>query len=125
MSSFDIHYEKYEMFKKDAETTDVSNPLKIEAFFYSSFHIIEAVNAARAVHINKHQQTRRVLEENKQVFKDNTEPVWRAFQEIENQIRPGQVYGGSVNGEKLKRARKLFLKIEEICIGLIKRNDTD
>ena len=125
MSSFDIHFEKYEMFKKDAEITGVSDPLKIEAYFYSSFHVIEAVNAKHAVHINKHQHTRRVLEENEQVFGDHTESVWRAFQEIENQIRPGQVYGGSTNGKKLKRARNLFHQIEEICIGLIKQNDID
>jgi len=99
--------------------------MKIEAYFYASFHVIESVNAKHAVHINKHQNTRRILEENKKIFGHDNELIWRAFQEIENQIRPGQVYGGSINGDKLKRARKLFQKIENICIGVLNQNDTD
>ena len=56
-----------------------------------------------------------MLEKNHQIFKENTERVWRAFHEIENQIRPGQIYGGAINGKKLSRTIELFQVIETIC----------
>ena len=49
------------------------------------------------------------------IFKEDTETVWRAFQTIENQIRPGQEYGGKINGEELRRAKSLFEEIRKIC----------
>lgn len=55
------------------------------------------------------------MEENKTIFGKETENVWRAFQEIENQIRPGQTYGGSINGEALERTKELFEEIRRIC----------
>lgn len=45
MTVFDKHYSKFLMFKKDAENEDISTPLRIEAYFYASFHLIEAVSA--------------------------------------------------------------------------------
>jgi hypothetical protein len=55
------------------------------------------------------------LEKNHWIFKDDTEKVWRAFQEIDNQIRPGQIYDAAINGKKLKRTIELFQSIETIC----------
>jgi hypothetical protein len=115
MSNFDTHKEKYRMFKKDAMNEQNSTPIRIEAYFYSAFHLIEATAIQSGVHIEKHQQVRTVLEKNSQIFKENTEAVWRAFHEIENQIRPGQIYGGAINGNKLKRTIELFKAIEGIC----------
>jgi len=115
MSSFDIHIKKYRMFLKDAENKKNSRPTRIEAYFECVFHLIEAIVAKNRIHINKHQLLRNILEENEIIFGNETENVWRAFQEIENQIRPGQIYGGSINGKALKRAKKLFDEIRVIC----------
>ncbi len=115
MSSFEIHVKKYSMFLKDAENRENSEPTRIEAYFDSVFHLIEAVAAKKRIHINKHQILRKILEESENIFGEETEKIWRAFQEIENQIRPGQTYGGSINGEALERTRELFNKIRSIC----------
>jgi len=115
MSDFNTHIEKYRMFKKDADNEQNSIPIRIEAYFYAGFHLIEAQVAKKGFHIEKHQQVRTILEKNSQIFETQTESLWRAFHEIENQIRPGQIYGGAVNGNKLKRTIELFKKIETIC----------
>lgn len=124
MSSLETHLEKYLMFRNDAEIQAVSAPLRIEAYFYAAFHLIEAAAATQAVHINKHQKTRKILEENPAVFSGETETVWRAFQEIENQIRPGQVYGGAVNGGKLVKAQELFGRIETAGLRITSKYDS-
>jgi len=46
--------------------------------------------------------------------------VWRAFQRIENQIRPGQLYEGKINGEAVEDTEKNFREIEEICLKLLR-----
>jgi len=115
MADISIHKEKYKMFKADAESESNSIPLRIEAYFYSAFHLIEAIAANAGIHVEKHQKVRTILEKNLHIFKDSTEKLWKAFQEIENQIRPGQIYGGAVNGKKLKRTKELFETIEALC----------
>jgi uncharacterized protein (UPF0332 family) len=115
MSSSETHLEKYRMFKADADNETNSVPIRIEAYFYSAFHLIEAITAKTGIHVEKHQKVRTMLENNKEIFGENTEKLWRAFHEIENQIRPGQVYGGAINGKKLHRTRELFEIIEKMC----------
>jgi hypothetical protein len=115
MSSFEIHIKKYHMFLKDAINEQNSEPTRIEAFFEATFHLIEAVTAKYRIHINKHKLVRNVLELNKEIFGEDTEKVWRAFQEIENQIRPGQAYGGAINGEALERTKELTGVVKNIC----------
>jgi len=119
MTSFEKHMEKYELFKKDAENSTVSHMSRIEAYFMASFHLIEAVMAKNEKHINKHTMLRSILTK-EDVFGEKTETVWRNFQTIENQIRPGQEYGGKINGEELKRAKELFEEIKTICEGVLK-----
>lgn len=120
MSSFEVHKRKYEMFLKDARNEQNSEPTRIEAFFEAMFHLIETVAAKRRVHINKHKLVRIILEQDKNIFGEATEKVWRAFQEIENQIRPGQAYGGAINGEALKRTMELASTIQKICQECLK-----
>lgn len=115
MSNFEMHFEKYQMFKADANNESTSIPIRIEAYFYAAFHLIEAISAKSGIHIEKHQKVRIILESNSQIFKNDTEAIWRAFHEIENQIRPGQVYDGAINGKKLNRTIILFQIIENIC----------
>ena len=115
MSSPETHFEKYIMFKADAENEINSVPIRIEAYFYSAFHLIEAITAKTGIHIEKHQKVRTTLENNKGLFGNNSESLWRAFHEIENQIRPGQIYGGAINGKKLNRTKELYKLIETMC----------
>ena len=89
MASVEIHQTKYEIFKHDAENPDVSSPLRIEAYFYASFHRIESVVAAFGIHINRHQHVRRVLEAQPDIFGTETRTIWSAFQELETRIRRG------------------------------------
>jgi len=37
MSGFEIHMEKYEMFRLDAENEEISIPIRIEAYFLCCF----------------------------------------------------------------------------------------
>lgn len=120
MASFDTHKRKYEMFNHDAENEANSIPTRIEAYFNACFHLIEAKAAKVGVHIHKHQSVRAILDKNSQIFEDDTEKVWRSFQQIENQIRPGQIYGSLVDGKKLQRTKELFKLIEKICGDLSK-----
>lgn len=115
MSNLETHLEKYRMFKTDACNASNSFPIRIEAYFYAAFHLIEAMVAKVGSHIEKHQKVRTMLEKNPNIFGKNTEQIWRAFHEIENQIRPGQIYGGAINGKKLGRTIGLFQVIETIC----------
>lgn len=115
MSDFDTHIKKFEMFKKDAENKTVSHPSRIEAYFCATYQLIEACIAKKNFHINKHQLLRSFLTEQHSTFGDDTEIIWRTFQIIENQIRPGQEYGGKINGKELKRAKENFEIIEKIC----------
>ena len=114
MATYEKHIEKYELFKKDAENETVSHPTRITSYFEAAFHVLEAVAAKHELHINKHQKVRSVLEQ-KKIFEGDTEIVWRNFQLLENQIRPGQAYGGKINGEELARAKEVFDIIEKIC----------
>ncbi len=115
MSDFEKHTEKFSLFKRDAENKTVSHPTRINAYFESAFHLIESVAAKHERHINKHQRVRSFLEQNRDLFGEGTEPVWRTFQLLENQIRPGQAYGGKINGEELSRAKEAFEGIKSIC----------
>lgn len=113
------HLEKYQLFKSDAENQSVSPPTRVDAYFSAAFHLIEACTAERNLHIEKHQRVRTTLETHKEVFSNDTEKVWRAFQRIENQIRPGQLYGGKIDGEAVEQAKKNFQEVEKACLKLL------
>lgn len=115
MADFEKHIEKYKLFKGDAENKTVSHPTRITSYFESAFHLIEAIIAKHEEHINKHQKVRSFLEQKKDIFGEETEIVWRKFQLLENQIIPGQAYGGKINGDELKRAKEAFEVIRKIC----------
>ena len=105
------------MFRLDAENEEVSIPIRIEAYFYAAFHFIEAMAGRKGFHVEKHQRVRSFLEKNNEILKNETEKVWRSFHEIENQIRPGQIYGGQINGHKLRRNTQLVQDLDGKYIG--------
>lgn len=115
MASQDVYLQKYGMFKRDSENEQNSIPTRIETIFEACFHLIEACMAKEGLHINKHSNVRSMINEHESVFGENSELVWRAFQELENQIRPGQAYGGRIDGPQLQRAQDVMKRIESVC----------
>jgi len=115
MPQQDMHLAKYQGFKKVAENEDDFIPARIGAYFEAAYHLIEAVAAGRGIHIDSHNRVRAALETNQDLFRENTAKVWNSFQEIEKRIRPGQIYGGKINGKNLAKAQAIFNTIEEIC----------
>lgn len=115
MAQEDIHRTKCRGFKAAAENEDNFIPVRIGSYFEAAFHLIESVAARYGVHIDVHTRVRSALETNNDLFRDMTDAVWREFQELEKRIRPGQIYGGKINGENLRRAKEIFTKIENIC----------
>ncbi len=115
MPQHDIHMTKYQGFKKVAENEDDFIPARIGAYFEAAYHLIEAVAAGRGIHIDSHNRVRAALETNHDLFREKTNIVWNSFQEIEKRIRPGQIYGGKINGKNLEKTRVIFTTIEEIC----------
>jgi len=68
MTDFNIHMDKYLMFKADAESESNSIPTRVDAYFNACFHLIEANAAKKGLHIEKHQRVRSMLEKNHQIF---------------------------------------------------------
>lgn len=115
MSTYQTHKKLYLKFKEDALKEDLYAGTRVEAYFLSTFHLIEACAAKKRVHINKHQKVREVLEKEEQIFGEKTEKIWKFFQKIENQLRPKFAYSTGWTEEDLKEVQLKYGKIEEIC----------
>jgi hypothetical protein len=89
MASAELHQTKYETFRNDAENEDVSIPLRIEAYFYASFHRIESVVAISGIHINRHQHVRRVLETHPDILWSRYEKHLERFSGVRDTHSPG------------------------------------
>ncbi len=119
MSQQHEHLRHYETFRADACREDNSQEIRVEAFFLSAYHLIEACAAKYGIHINKHQRVREELDANWGIFGENTVKVWTAFQDLENRVRPGFVYGSSHSKAGFRQAMQLFESIESICKGVL------
>lgn len=118
--NFEVHYEKYQKFKESAGQ-DRYIPSRIEDYFKSAFHLIEAAVVKNlGLHIQKHQKVRTILKQNMEIFWDKTDEVINEFHEIENTIRVATGYGKRENGEDLEKTQELFNKIENICLSKLK-----
>ena len=120
MGSFKNHNLMYNSLKKDAENPSLSIPSRVELYFLSIFHLIEACVSKSNIHINKHQKVRQFLEGTPQIFGNNTEKVWRLFQEIETRLRPKFSYGFSWNKKDFEDLKENYYAIEKICLEVIK-----
>lgn len=119
---FKIHYEKYQKFKESAQQ-DRYIPSRIEDYFKSAFHLIEAIVYKKTgVHIQKHQKVRTILKQNQDIFEEKTEELINEFYEIENKIRIATAYGKRENGELLGKTKESFNKIETICLNKLNEN---
>ena len=119
MGTQNNHMNLYKIFKKDAENINNSKQSRVEMYFLSIYHLIEACVAKQNIHINKHQRLRKILEENTNIFEEKTETVWRTFQTIETRLRPKFSYGFSWIDEDFIELRNLYEKIENIWIEVI------
>ena len=115
-----VHLANYERFKADALREEISDGLRVEAFFLAALHLVDACAAQASVHIGKHQHVRRELEANLRLFGAETEAVWRAFQDLETRVRPRFVYGSGGTPGDFQEARDLFARIEAICQGVLR-----
>ena len=115
MGTLKTHKDLYLKFKKDALKNGLYQGTRVEAYFLSAFHLIEACAARERIHINKHQEVRSMLEKEDQIFEKETEKAWRAFQKIENQLRPKFAYSLSWEKKDLKEIQSQYEKIEKIC----------
>jgi predicted nucleic acid-binding protein len=116
VGSKDNHFNLYKKFKNDAENINNFEGTRVDAYFLSAYHSIEACTAQERVHINKHQLVRSVLIKNNFIFKDDTEEIWENFQKIENQLRPKFAYGFSWTNTDMKNVEVCYKKIEIICL---------
>lgn len=119
MTSTSRHLAIYHDFRKGADLEQNPPLLRVEAIFLAVFHLIDACAALNNVHINKHQMVRRTLEVNPIIFKDKTQIVWLAFQDIESRLRPKFVYGGSWKDEDFEMVFEKASKIEQMCMEVL------
>ena len=122
MGSKENHFKLYKKFKNDAENTNNFEGTRVEAYFLSSYHLIESCAAQERVHINKHQHLRSMLTKNEFIFKDNTDEIWRNFQKIENQLRPKFAYGFSWTKTDMENVKTCYKTIEKICLEKLGEN---
>ena len=113
MSSFENHLKLHEKFRQDAENAGNYEGTRVEAYFLSAYHLIEACAAKERVHINKHHKVRETLENNSHIFREHTETVWRNFQLIENQKRPKFAYSMAWTSEDMGDVEEAYQKIVE------------
>ncbi|MCI0559940.1 MAG: hypothetical protein MN733_15725 [Nitrososphaera sp.] len=112
-----VHRTKYQAFKRDAERTENSIPIRIKAYFLAAFHIIELVMAEEGLHIGQPQQVQAMLGSNA-VVKGKTKQIWKDFQQLDK-IRLEEVYGPGINGKNLKKVQRLFETIEKTCLEIL------
>ncbi len=120
MSTFNTHKELYLKFKQDAARVELYAGTRVEAYFLSAYHLIEAVAALKRVHINKHQKVRSVLQVEEHIFEKDTEALWKAFQRIENQLRPKFAYSIGWLKKDLEEVGLEYGNIEDIALRKIK-----
>jgi len=125
MGSKENHFKLYKKFKNDAENINNFEGTRVEAYFLSSYHLIESCAAHERVHINKHQHLRSILTKNEFIFKDNTDKIWRNFQKIENQLRPKFAYGFSWTKTDMKNVKTCYKTIEKICIDKLGEDENE
>ena len=118
MGKLDSHLLKYKNFKEEAINGKYI-PSKIENYFLSAFHLIEAVLSKYGIHTGVHKRLFKLLKEKEDIFEENTLNLMDSFRRIERDLRPGVMYGSKENGEKLKEVIERFMVIEKICIPFL------
>lgn len=119
MSRLETHLEKYREFKAAAEASEFP-AAKVEMWFLSAYHLIEACAAKERVHILKHQKVPGELRRSPAVLGAATKAVAEAFQYLDHDARVKFVYGSSGSAADLAKARKSFETIESRCLEVLR-----
>ncbi|TFG18690.1 MAG: hypothetical protein EU533_07465 [Promethearchaeota archaeon] len=122
IAKLENHKNSYLIYRKDANSENISIQSRAELYFLSIFQLIEACGAKYRVRINKHQKVRINLENNPSIFGENTELIWRFFQDIENKIRPKFSYGFSWIEKDFNELKEKYEIIEKICLKVLENN---
>ena len=118
MSSLETHVRKARAFRDGAAQVDEPG-LRVEAWFLSAYHFIEACAAKRRVHIQKHQRVPDELKRNPSILGPKTSVVVDAFRYLDHNARVKFVYGNSGTRADLAKARKSFEAIVSICEAVL------
>ncbi len=118
MSRLDTHLRKYREFKAAAEDVD-SEAAKVEMWFLSAYHLIEACAARQRVHILKHQKVARELRRSPAILGPATTAVATAFEYLDRDARAKFVYGASGATADLAKTRQCFETIESRCLEVL------
>ena len=118
MTSLETHIRKARAFRDGAAKVD-EPCLRVEAWFLSAYHFIEACAAKRRVHIQKHQRVPDELKQNPSILGPKTSVVVDAFRYLDHNARVKFVYGNSGTRADLERARKSFEAIVSICEAVL------
>ena len=89
--------------------------MKVEAWFLSAYHFIEACAAKHRLHIQKHQRVASELKRTPVIFGDRTARIVEAFSYLDNEARAKFVYAASGTEADLARARECFEAVLSIC----------
>jgi len=115
MTTRDTHLNQYRDFRKGADLEANPPPVRVDALFLATFHLIDACAAAKDVHLDKRKNVRRELESNHSIFGSQTKEVIAAFQELESGLRPKFVHDRSWRPEDFDTAFSKAAQIERIC----------
>lgn len=119
MSRLETHIAKYKEFKSAAEATD-SPAAKVEMWFLSAYHLVEACAAKERVHILKHQKVPGELRRSPAILGAATKAVAEAFEYLDHDARAKFVYGSGGSAADLAKAQKSFETIESRCLGVLR-----
>lgn len=114
MSELKNHIAKADEFAATARDTEFP-AAKVEMWFLSAYHLIEACAAQVRVHIMKHQRVPDELVRNPTILGEDSDRIARAFRYLDNVARSKFVYGSSGSAADLEDARKSYELIEETC----------
>lgn len=114
MAHVKTHREKARRCAEDAARAS-SSEMRVEGWFLSAYHFIEACAAKHRLHIQKHQRVPTELRRNPGIFGTRTAEVLEAFQYLDAEARAKFVYGGSGTEADLEKAQVSFETIRSIC----------
>ncbi len=118
MSRLDTHLRKYREFKAAAEAVDFE-AAKVEMWFLSAYHLIEACAAKQRVHILKHQRIAQELRRSTAILGPATTAVAAAFEYLDRDARAKFVYGASGATADLAKAQQSFETVESRCLEVL------
>lgn len=111
MSRLTTHLGRAREFKRAAEHVDYPGA-KVQMWFLSAFHFIEACAARQRQHIQKPEGIPDELERNPAILGSDSGRIAKAFHYLEHEARAKFVYADSGSRADLERALESFVLID-------------